>query len=935
MNLQKTPPRALPSQWAVGVLCAYAWILGGFPVAQAQDAANGDADGLVYLEEVLVTGTRTALRSGIDAKRAADNFSDVIKAEDIGELPDANLAESLQRITGVQIVRDNAASREQQSGQVVNIRGLPTLAVLNGRTMLPGGTASRDFDFRSLASEGFSELVISKSPTADRIEGGVGGTIELNTRNPLEFEQRTLSFTGTAARLGYAETTNPDLSALYADKFADGRVGVVVSGSYQDLDTRTDAYTARGGWTLGQGFAGSGFDTDNDGTEDAILPSDIRYWYQNDKRERLGLNGTFVLAASDNLNLTVDVNYAKFDRDFYNGVFRTAGFSAANAVPGSTVIDSDGSLVAGSFNNVLVQSDGRLEVDDVETIVYGFKADWSNDRWSLSFDVARMEGSNDGRQLINRYRLLNGANVTYDFRGQTLPSVVLDGGATNPADRSLYRPDLAFNNPEYFDNSETSSRLDVAYDFAEGFLTRASAGLRYTNSGYERMWFLQNGGAGGSCANSTATGGFWDPAGTGLLVASPVVCDPATGQFLPASNSALDPLLGGGFPVGDFFSGKDGAFPRAWVYTDYPGGNGNGPGAYGDVYRLSPSAFEWRDWHTDIDEETLAGYARLDFGSEVGDVPIRGNFGVRVVRTDVGSTSYQTQQDGGLALEKEKSDYTNVLPSLTVIADLQEDLLLRFAAGRTMRRPGDLNDLRSRLAVETSSGLGTNGNVALKPLVATQVDLGLEWYFAEDGLLSGTVFYKDVKDFVSRETETNVEIPRLTNLDNNTSLFTITRPVNTGTADIVGFEISYQQAFTQLPGLFKNLGVFANFTFTDLDTDTVAIQDFVLSKRVYNLVGYYDDGRLDARLAWNWRSKYAYGGDGANGIQAFGFDEVVKASGQLDFSLNYAITENFDLLFEVFNITESDFERYAGVSSRLREFRTGERRFNFGVRATF
>ena len=208
MDIRKTPPR-----WAGGVLCAYAWIAGGLPVALAQDAADGGAGEQALVEEIVVTGTRTALRSGIDAKRGADNFSDVIKAEDIGELPDANLAESLQRITGVQIVRDNAASREQQSGQIVSIRGLPTLAVLNGRTMLPGGTASRDFDFRSLASEGFSELVISKSPTADRVEGGVGGTIELNTRSPLEFEKRTLSFTGSAARLSYAETTNPDVSA--------------------------------------------------------------------------------------------------------------------------------------------------------------------------------------------------------------------------------------------------------------------------------------------------------------------------------------------------------------------------------------------------------------------------------------------------------------------------------------------------------------------------------------------------------------------------------------------------------------------------------------------------------------------------------------------------------------------------------------------------
>ena len=870
------------------------------------------AQGADEIEEVVVTGIRKSLRDGISSKRDADNFVDVINAVDIGKLPDTNLAESLQRISGVQIVRDNAASREQLSGQTVNIRGLPTLATINGRSII-AGSLTRNFDFRTLASEGFGQLIVSKTATADAIEGGVGGTIELVTRSPLEFDETVFSVTALGAFLDYADTSNPSFSGLFSTKFLDDRVGLLISGSYEDLETRTDAYTARGGWVVGNGFTGSGFDFDNDGTEDAILPSDIRYWYQNDQRERLGFNGVLSIAASDTLELTFDVNYSEFDRDFFNGVFRTAGFSAANAVAGSLNIDSNGSLLAGSFDNALVQSDGRLEVDDVETLTYGFNADWDNGPWEFNFDIGYTEGSADGRQLINRYSLLNGANVTFDYRGQQLPDLVLDGGATDATDRSQYRTDLLFNNPEFFDNSETSTRFDVAFNTSDGFITKWSGGVRYADTQIDRIWLLQD--------------GF---AGAGLL-ANPVAVDQTTGDFNPASQSVLDPLLGNGFPVSDFLGDESGNFPRAFLYTVYPGGNINGPGDYANIYQLSPILNEFEGPHTDIDEETIAAYIRADFETSWGDVPVRGNFGIRFIETDVTSTAFQTQQAGGTALETEGNDYSNVLPSLNLVADLSDDLLFRFGIGRTMRRP-DLDDLRSSLSADLSDNSASAGNVSLDPLVSDQIDIGLEWYFAEDGLLSGTVFFKDVEDFIATETETNVDVG-LVGFDGGT-LFTVTRPVNSGTADIVGFEVTYQQAFTSLPGWAQHLGLFTNFTYTDDDTSSgQSFQE--LSDQVLNIVAYYDDGRLDARLAYNWRSEYAFGGDGSNGIQFLGIDEIVEDSGQFDLSISYALNDNFSLLLEGINLTEEDFTRFSGVDSRLREFRTGERRISIGARATF
>jgi iron complex outermembrane receptor protein len=869
-----------------------------------------DTDGGYELEEVVVTGVRASLRGGIDAKRGADNFVDVIKAEDIGELPDANLAESLQRITGVQIVRDVAASREGLSGQTVNIRGLSSLATINGRTML-AGSLSRDFDFRTLASEGFGELVISKSPAANQIEGGLGGTIELKTRNPNEFEERQLSFTANAITLDYAGTTNPNYSGFYADSFADGRLGVLVSGSYEELDTRTDAYTARGGWIVSNGFTESGFDFDENGTQDLILPSDIRYWYQEDQRVRTGLDTSVVFAAAESLDITFNANYSKLERDFFNGVNRAAGFGATNAVADSLSIDDSGNLQAGTFNDALLQSDGRLEIDNVKAVNYGVNFDWELGDWGVNFDIGRSEGQNEGRQLISRYRLIESPTITYNYNNSTIPSVIVNDGSTDLDDRSLYRADLYFNNPDVGENDETMLRLDIERTFSDGVITKVTGGIRSTDTQYSSSSFRQV--------------GFVDVAG------NPVSTDQATGEYIPADTSKLDPILQG-FPVDDFFAGQSGDFQRSWVYTSYPdAGLGDG-GVYADIYGLTAKGVtEVLGNRTDINEDTFAAYFMADYEFDLGGVPVNGNFGIRYVGTDVSSLGLQTQQDGSQDFAVSEHDYDDILPSLSVVASLSDNLLFRAAFAEVMKRP-NIDSLRASLSVDLSDLAGSAGNVELDPYRAKQVDMGLEWYFANEGLLSATVFYKDVENFLSVETETNVNLG-LVGYDGGT-LFTVKRPVNAGTAEIKGFEVSYQQTFDFLPEPFNNLGAIANYTYADADTSSG--ETFPeLSEQVYNLIAFYDNGRFDARFAYNWRSEYAFGGDGSNGLQFLGISEKVEDGGQLDFSTSYSLTDNFDVMFEVLNITEEDFSRVVGNSSRLREYRTGERRFSLGIRATF
>jgi TonB-dependent receptor len=265
------------------------------------------------MPDIVVSGIRASLENSINQKRNSDGISDSITAEDIGNLPDTNVAESLQRIPGVQIVRDTAASRETRSGQTVAIRGLPSLAIVNGR-ILSSSFNSRDFDFRGLPSDIFSELIISKTPTADQIEGGLGGVIQLNTRKPLQRDGSVTSLSVEGIYRDYSKKVTPGVSALISRRLFDNRLGVLLAGSFQKTETRTDQFYVRSGYEV-RNFANSGFDFNNNGAADVITPGDLRLNTQNDHQERIGFDATIQFAATDNLDFTLTGTWARHARE--------------------------------------------------------------------------------------------------------------------------------------------------------------------------------------------------------------------------------------------------------------------------------------------------------------------------------------------------------------------------------------------------------------------------------------------------------------------------------------------------------------------------------------------------------------------------------------------------------------------------------------------
>ena len=272
--------------------------------------------------------------------------------------------------------------------------------------------------------------------------------------------------------------------------------------------------------------------------------------------------------------------------------------------------------------------------------------------------------------------------------------------------------------------------------------------------------------------------------------------------------------------------------------------------------------------------------------------------------------------------------YTDILPSLNARLNVTDDLILRFAASRVMTRP-TLSDLSPRQSIQTNPGNETirRGNPDLQPFRATQLEGGVEWYFADTSLLSFAAFYKNIDSFVTLVT-TPQKVDEIT--------FQVTVPGNGEGAVVKGFEVGYRQLFSNLPAPFDGLGVQTSFTYADSDanyTNTVANVSYGLeglSKYSYSLVGFYEKGPIQARMAYTWRDKFLAVASGRNGEP-----EYFDAYGQLDVGASYDINDKFTVFVDGLNLTDEEEFIYSVSEDRTKEFRTTGRRVSAGVRLRF
>ncbi len=875
------------------------------PDADTQTADEGDTTAIV------VTGIRGSISRALEIKRTSLNVVDSITTEDLGKLPDQNVAESLQRIPGVTIERNRG------DGQFISVRGLGpdfNAVTVNGRTIATDNIG-RAFSFDVLPSELIAGADVYKSPTAAINGASIGATVNVKTIRPLD-QSETVRAAATA-RGEYSELRDkisPELSALVSLRNDEGTFGVALAASYVNRRSRDDEFQIGAGHvkrssTPGGYFAGrTGPNVPE--FENIDMPSNLSPFFVLSDKERLGLAGTVQVKPTGNLTLTLDGLYSYLDQlDNYTGL--AYDFSGGTLV--DQVIDGDSAVyqrIEGGFVDEIVQRTPRK----AETTMVGFNADWDNGPFELAFDASYSRARHDGR-TGNFFTTIRRTGMTMEWdRRSGYP--IYDYDFSSP-DYPNAPTDLEHIGAHYFidgGNIRTDQtlefRLDGNYEVADGF-TIYAGGARQSRDKDQDAWAQS---FGGQCA----------------------FCGGTTYYPLPSDIFYATDL--------DFFSKyKDGNIVRNWVgydpfdlihlLEDYRTADGR------SLYErpsYSPSRSSL------VTEDVWLGYVMADWKTAIGGMPLAINAGLRVEDTKFTSSgAAQTiisARPNGLGQNiievspvvpiSFSGHYTDWLPSVNVRLNLTDKLIFRAAASKVMTRP-TLDDLSPAQSIQTNPGNETirRGNPNLLPFRAKQVEAGLEWYFDELGLLSATAFYKDIESFVSLQT-TPQQVDQVT--------FQVTQPTNGEGATVKGFEIGYRQVFDFLPAPFDGFGAEASYTYVKSNAHYANEVTGVsyglegLSPNSYTLVGFYEKGPLQARAAYTWRDRFLQVANGRNGDP-----EYFDAYGQLDASISYAITDHITLMVDALNLTDSNEFIYSTTPDRTKEFRTVGRRYSAGVRFSF
>jgi iron complex outermembrane recepter protein len=866
--------------------------------AQTQDAPGtpeeqeSEAD-----SEIIVTGVRQSLQAGIELKRNNPQFVDAIVAEDIGKLPDTNVAESLQRVSGVQV------SRGIGEGTGVTIRGIRrNLTLLNGRSIVDvEGRGGNGLDqvssgsyglLSSIPAELIARLEVAKQAGADQIEGGVGGTIDIITRRPLDSSDRMIAGSaqiGTNDRWGKASYRG---SILYSDSFADDSFGLLVNAVYAKRFVREDSFNSFNGYrSLTTAFNTNPSGVSYNPNGDAFPGSrndDFRYQRIDDNRTRLGITAVAQWKPTDQLELMLETFYARTesDRDRNWLSFST---SANGTDYDSVVLSPSETLVSGVIRQPVVT---QIEVQKVtqDFITNAFSGRWESGALTVSGEVAYTYGEAYLEQLFARLATGTVAAPTafpiaFDLTAGEVPSITLPStlDLTNPAN-FVYT--TSQDNIVSSQVKDLAARLDFTYAIDSGLLKSFQFGARYADTDVERV-----------TSNTVLS---FRRAITGIENTVSVFHAPGFLEGVPDTWLA---------PDRDLFAQGYGC---RILQAPTPAACTVGVVTPGSSYTVKESSW--------------AGYAKLNFGFDLGSIAANGNIGVRYVETATTSTGSLVLANGTVTPNIAEVKDGIWLPSAVVKLDLTDRLVARLGAARVSSRPntGALNNGLSVNGVPSGSG----GNPYLDPFTVDQADVSLEWYFGQASMVSMGLFYKDVKSFVVTRVQ-NETVPGFA------SPIPVTRQTNGAGGSIKGIELLYQQPFTFLPEPLDGLGIAATYTYIDSITPLVDLttgQNLPiegLSKNNANLILYYEKGPISLRGAINWRDKY-FSSIGLNNAGVF-FDAYTDLSA----TAKYSLTENFEIELEAANLLDDGVRRYAGLQDATQSYAVSGRQYNLTLRAKF
>ncbi|MBW4330235.1 TonB-dependent receptor [Stakelama sp. CBK3Z-3] len=874
--------------------------------AAAQTAPKdsyGQDDSATQDEDIVVTGIRASIQAALTQKRDSDLISEVVTAQDIGKFPDKNVADSLGRLTGVNVVTGSAAAGGFGENQSVSIRGTDpalNLTLLDGHGIASGDwfvldqqAGGRSLDFSLLPSEIVGSLEVYKSSQADIPEGGVGGTINVHSRMPLDLPAYSASLTVQANYNDLSDKLAPQVSGLFSWKNKAETFGILATGFYQERFFRRDGQEFLG-YTSYDDFAGSG--------ETVAAPNLIGASYFTQKRERKG--GTLALQFKPNSDFELDINglYSRLDANNVNrnSMAWISNVIGANSTPGTdgyalqdyTV--TNGYLTAASFAGTTADGspvNGRVQ-DDI------FRDSYSS-TWDINADATWHAG--DHVTVTGQIGYTKGKGATTDTYAwetywHTGVDYQIDGKGA-----SVDYPDLPddVTSAGYLDNyyswswggriispdREYYAKTDVEYAFDDSLLKSVKVGARYTDHKRELIYDAYS----------------WA----------------GNGAYSGTSDVGLDTVFDGGVTPDDYndrVSGLPGySFADQDLVLDQLDGT-NG----GRVFDFYPQA------SFSVKEKTEAFYAMAKFDD---DSRWRGNIGLRAVHTDLDALQYSPNAAEANAVTMFCSTcgtvttsrgYWDWLPSANVTFSLQPDLLLRGGVAKVMSRPGFAQLAGAFTASDLALTATAGGNPNLDPYRAWNFNVAAEWYYGPQSLLSVNLFYLDITSYITTASST---IFLVTQQHPDGANFLVTGPVNGPGGSNKGVEINLQQP------IGAGFGFIANYTYADAKSSDGEVMDGN-SKHTFNITGYFENDLLSARLAYTFRSKFRSGIDRATPMWQDDF-------GSLDGSLLVNITPHVALSFDAQNLTNEKLYYFVGDPSIPRAYYDNGRTFWLGAKLKF
>lgn len=999
------------------------------------------------MDEIVATGIRQSLKTARDFKRNADTAVDSITASDASTLPDLSVAEALARVPGVVAQRfniddNNGGDFPSPEGGGNLIRGLTLVrSEFNSRDAF-SANGGRSLDFGTVPPELIGAVDVYKNTSADLIEGGIGGTINLRTLEPFDRDDVVAVATIDGTYTDLRKEWSPDYSVLLGNRWdtAAGEFGLL--GSFASSELKSDLHGFQIGQLVPLTVNGSTIALPSGyqlRTNDVDRERDSYYlagqW--RDKSGDLQVTAKYSLIENDvNSNeRTLESfsdgeswNQINIEGDFLTSDFTSSGIPQCQGEnDGAGICENTQAIDGGLFEEGIVSNNlrdwtgargshtsnlGINKIDKSKTDDISLNIKWRpSDQWYVQLDGHKTTADFSSQQLWVGSRFFADFKVNSDLdnpRVELFPDLASNPntrtGTSTSGDGAFDNPDnvyLLFSSDEFRQNDGEMYAVkgDIEYEFAnDGWFDSIKFGARYadreqTNRASNQNW--------------SAVGAPWE--GGGYV--------PLSGLAQPGFEAVdFSNFFRGGVVGGD---NTTVLFPdRALIqdYAAYAAFVANDPNLYGWTGRSTDGTLGGVDYQAladagqgsigEVREKTQNYYGRLDFENEFNNgMSIDGNIGVRYSKVDVtgiGAFTYnsllsQESRDTGVLTTNDLrllnfipeavaySEQTAVpqgnditsdarwLPSLNVKWNLNEDQLLRFAISKGVTRPR-IDQLRSDQSANVSNTFITTtdttvpeedrvidiitnrinvygGNPDLKPILSTNIDFSYEHYFGDNNSFTASVFHKDIKNNIIYAQQT-LEV---LDLDGTQVEVLFNGDLNQDEATVTGTEIAYQQFFDEWPGFLSNFGVQANYTYIDAETNAplpapvagdpnfgfertyrYGVNNFLgLSEHSYNLIGIYQDEKLEARVAYNWRSEYLSSyRDYVTGNPIFQEDR-----GYLDGSVKYDFTENFQLRFQIANILNTQANATQQIDADGQRFgRTafiGDRRIRIGARYQF